>query len=91
MALQNTCRLHVEAKRNTSSSPNDVEATSGNTTQQQPLPNVVQLSKDDVKTMMNTSVQAAVAKSAIEAYESTRADDDCLNNVTTSSLTAQCM
>ena len=87
MALQN----RLEAKRNTISSPNvnDVETTSGNTTQQQSLPNVVQLSRDDVKAMINTSVQAAVAevaKSAIEAYKSTRADD---NHVTTSTSTAQ--
>ena len=90
MALQN----RLEAKCNTISSPNanDVETTSGNTTRQQSLPNVVQLSKDDEQVMIDTSVQAAVAeaaKSAIEAYKSTRADDDCLNHVTTSTSTAQ--
>ena len=64
----------------------------GNTTQQQSLSNVVQLSKDDVQAMINTSVQATVAevaKSAIEAYKSTRADDDRLNHVTTSTSTTQ--
>ena len=86
VALQN----RLEAKRNTISSPNvnDVETTSGNTTQQQSLPNVVQVSKDDIQVMINTSVQAAVAevaKSAIEAYKSTRADD---NHVTTSTSTS---
>ena len=90
VALQN----RLEAKHDTISSPNvdDVETTSGNTTQQQSLSNVVQLSKDDVQAMINTSVQATVAevaKSAIEAYKSTRADDDCLNHVTTSTSTAQ--
>ena len=90
VALQN----RLEAKRNTISSPNvsDVKTTSGNTTQQQSLSNVVQLSKDDVQAMINTSVQVAVAevaKSAIGAYESTRADDDHLNHVTTSTSTAQ--
>ena len=84
----------LEAKHNTISSlnVNDVETTSGNTTQQQSLSNVVQLSKDDVQAMINTSVQATVAevaKSAIEAYKSTRADDDRLNHVTTSTSTAQ--
>ena len=88
VALQN----RLEGKRNTNSSPNDVEATSGNTAQQQPLQNVVQLSKDDVQATINTSVQATVAevaKSTIEAYKSTRADDNHLNSATTSTSTAQ--
>ena len=90
VALKN----RLEAKRTPISSPNvnDVETTSGNTTQQQSLSNIVQLSKDDVQVMINTSVQAAVAevaKSTIETYKSTRADDDHINHVTTSTSTAQ--
>ena len=60
VALQN----RLEAKRSTISSPNvnDMETTSGNTTQEQSLSNGVQLSKDDLQAMINTSVQAAVAE-----------------------------